>query len=119
MLTMDVQELKAEYQKAIQTFNDLGENIRHKSGWLVYPGLVSDFMHSLSEPPIGRRDYQPDRMMEVEANIATASIEDIQRLLTAYGRAERFSDGAWITILSENRLERVIKRLEELASEES
>lgn len=119
MHQQDVETLKAEYATVKQVFDALGDGIRGESGWPLYPRLVSDFMQSLSKPPRGRPDYQPDRMMEIEANIAMASTEDIQHLLTAYGRVERFSDGAWITILSENRLEPVIKRLEQLASEES
>jgi hypothetical protein len=119
MLKNNLDKLKADYKAAMCAFDAVEKNVRGKSGWPEYPIVMEEFMCSLSKPPWVKYDYQPDRWREIEANIQQASLEDIRRLLTLYSRAERFGDGAWEIVFMENRLDPLIKRLEELASEES
>ncbi|THB66007.1 MAG: hypothetical protein D6B27_07360 [Gammaproteobacteria bacterium] len=77
-----------------------------------YPSEIEGFMESLSESPWYVADYSPDVAMAVESNLKTADLKDIFTLLTYYCRSERFSDGAWLRILKEDKIAPIISRLE-------
>ena len=53
-------------------------------------------------------------MLEDEAFIASANLDEIKTMLTYCVRAERFSDGAWGALLSSGKIVALLRRLDAL-----
>ncbi|MCB1554388.1 MAG: hypothetical protein KDJ14_11335 [Xanthomonadales bacterium] len=106
MRTEDVDALEAGYRSAKAALAD----VTYASGYPVYPQTISAFMQSLCAPPWGRRDYDPRRTMALLKRIEDVGEIDLCHLLTALGRAERFSDGIWISYLEDDRFDRIVAR---------
>jgi hypothetical protein len=108
----DVLELEISYHKAVSAL----EKIEWQGMYPVYPIEISDFMRLLDSAKWLSRDYQPDEVSQILANIDAASMEDIKTILTAALRSERFGDGMWISILKGGTLTAVIARAKDIGN---
>lgn len=83
----------------------------------VYTADVNLFFHYVSQPCWCDVDYtskRADAWLEDDAFIARASFEELRTLLTYCARGERFCDGFWGGVLKRGRVQRVLRRLQEL-----
>ena len=63
------------------------------------------------------RGYVPEdahRMLQEEASVRAASLDQIRSMLTFCLRGERFSDGHWAEMIEEGHIRRLLERLAEL-----
>jgi len=106
----DLNKLETLYQNAK---NDI-ENIYQRDHYPVYPESIENFFHYLTMSVWCNDNYQPNQITNLMKSIQEASLMDIRSILTAAGRAERFSIGYWQGILKNDELSVVIERAREL-----
>ena len=85
----------------------------------AYAPVVHGFFSALG-PPWTDHSYDPNRaakMLEDDALIASASLEQIRTMFTFMSRSERFGDGNWGGFLQSGRVQKVLQRLQVLRAE--
>lgn len=83
----------------------------------VYPQDVEQFFRLIAQPCWFNYDYEPDRasvMLNDDALIAQATLDEIRTMLTYCLRGERFSDGFWGSVLERGRVQLILRRLLQL-----
>ena len=83
----------------------------------VYPADVEQFFRLLGQTCWLDFDYNPERagvMLNDDALIAQATLDEIRTMFTYCLRGERFSDGFWGSVLERGRVQLVLRRLLEL-----
>ncbi len=81
----------------------------------VYLPEVEDFFRLAAHPPWCDRDYDPDSagaMLDDDAAVSGADLDQIRSMLTYCERGERFCDGHWGAMLSSGRVVKLLRRLE-------
>ena|SRR5690606_24979148 len=106
MNAIDIDRLETGYLHAKAAL----KAVTWPGGYPAYPKAVSAFMLSLCQPPWGRQDYDPRLTTGLLERLEQASATELCHVLTALGRAERFSDGIWISYLEDDRFDRIIAR---------
>ena len=85
----------------------------------VYDPLVCEFFQAASQEVWCDPDYLSsgagDTLRNAES-LKTASIAEIQSMLTFCARGERFSTGHWETFLRGDKVRQILLRLQELRS---
>jgi len=89
-------------------------------GFYVYHPTVNTFFELASQEHW--KDYQyvdnfSDRMIK-PGEIEKASIYEIKTILTWCVRKERFQEGHWISVIEDNVINRILKRLYEILESE-
>jgi hypothetical protein len=87
--------------------------------YVDYADWVSHFFRLAGQDCWTDPGYQPQaaaRLIEDDARVATASLEQIRTLLTYCVRGERFCDGHWIALIDEGRLVAILERLQDIAA---
>jgi len=90
---------------------------------LPYPNynpVVEEFFRLVSGDGWLDHEYNPEQayqMLKDENTIKTASLSQIQTMLTFCVRGERFSDGHWAQMIEEGYIRRLLERLNEIKSE--
>ncbi len=102
----DLDKLEVLYERALSSVSDITWNHHYPD----YPASVKDFFHYITSSSWCNQNYQAADTPELINNLNNASIVDIQSILTAASRGERFCDGCWQGILQKNTLDDVIKR---------
>jgi len=93
------------------------------SGSLPYPTydpLVEEFFHQVSSDGWLDFEYDPQQagqMIHDENVVKTASLEQIQTMLTFCIRGERFSDGHWEEMIQKGYIRQLLERLNEIREE--
>lgn len=111
MNQIDIDRLETGYRRAKASLSE----VTWPAGYPSYPEAISAFMLSLCQPPWGRHDYDPRQTSGLLERLEQASSTELCHVLTALGRAERFSDGIWISYLEDDRFDRIIARARDLA----
>jgi hypothetical protein len=86
----------------------------------IYPEDVAAFYRLAGQPCWSDRDYVPTeaaRMLEDNAFIQRATLDEIRTMLTYCVRGERFSDGHWTAMLESGRIVALLQRLRVLREE--
>jgi uncharacterized protein DUF6508 len=100
-----------------------GEKRKDGSFTVPYPnydGVVEEFYRLISSGGWLDYEYNPEqayRMLKDENLIKTASLSQIQTMLTFCVRGERFSDGHWAEMIEKGYIRRLLERLNEIKSE--
>ena len=86
-----------------------------------YSPVVEEFFRLVSSE--GWLDYeynleQAHQMLKDANRIQTASLPEIQTMLTFCVRGERFSDGHWGEMIERGHIRRLLERLNEIKSEQ-
>jgi len=84
-----------------------------------YNPLVQEFFRRVSDDGWLDYEYNPDQgyqMLQDEKLIKTASLPQIQTMLTFCVRGERFSDGHWEGMIEQGHIRRLLERLHEIKS---
>ena len=84
-----------------------------------YDPLVCEFFQAASQEVWCDPDYLSSgagEMLRNAESLKTASIAEIQSMLTFCVRGERFSTGHWETILGGDKVRQILLRLQELRS---
>ena len=98
------------------------EKLKDGSFTLPYPKynpLVEEFFRHVSGDGWLDYEYNPERahqMLQDEKFIKTASLPQIQTMLTFCVRGERFSDGHWEEMIEKGYIRRLLDRLNEIKS---
>lgn len=96
---------------------DGGEKLKDGSLTLPYPAydpLVEEFFGRVSSDGWLDHEYDPNRayaMLRDEQAVRTASLQQIQTMLTFCVRGERFSDGHWAAMIEKGYIRRILERL--------
>jgi Family of unknown function (DUF6508) len=96
------------------------EKLKDGSFTLPYPKynpLVEEFFRHVSGGGWLNYEYNPEQayqMLKDEKLIKTASLPQIQTMLTFCVRGERFSDGHWEEMIEQGYIRRVLERLNEI-----
>src|SRR6476661_6681822 len=91
---------------------------------LPYPNynpVVEEFFRLVSGDGWLDHEYNPEQayqMLKDENTIKTASLSQIQTMLTFCVRGERFSDGHWAQMIEEGYIRRLLERLNKIKSEQ-
>ena len=94
-----------------------GEDVDDMTATTRYPVYADDvlaFFRLAGAPCWSDFSYDPRRaseMLEDEALIARATLDEIKTLLTVCVRGERFSDGYWGCLLSTGKILAILRRL--------
>ncbi len=102
---------------------DGGEKQQDGSISLPYPNynrVVEEFFHLVSSDGWLDYEYNPEQayqMLKDENTIKSASLSQIQTMLTFCVRGERFSDGHWAQMIEEGYIRRLLERLNEIKSQ--
>lgn len=96
---------------------DGGEKLKDGSFTLAYPKydpLVEEFFNHVAGDGWLDYEYNPDeayKMLNNERAVKSASLEQIQTMLTFCIRGERFSDGHWGHVIEKGYIRRILERL--------
>ena len=85
-----------------------------------YPQEVDEFFRLTGQSPwcdYGYNPAQASRMVDDDAFIHAASLEEIKTMLTFCVRGERFCDGHWGYLLESGKLVKILERLKALKAE--
>jgi hypothetical protein len=99
-----------------------GERLKDGSFTLAYPTynpLVEEFFHAVSSVWLDY-EYDPEqawRMLRDENLVKSASLSQIQTMLTFCVRGERFSDGHWGEMIEKGYIRRLLERLNDIKSQ--
>lgn len=99
-----------------------GEKLKDGSFTLSYPKyhpLVEEFFSHVSADGWLDYEYNPEeayRILQNEAAVKRASLEEIKSMLTFCVRGERFSDGHWGVMIEKGYIRRILERLNEIKS---
>ena len=98
------------------------EKLKDGSYTLPYPKynpLVEEFFRHVSSDGWLDYEYNPGQayqMLQDEGLIKTASLPQIQTMLTFCVRGERFSDGHWEEMIEKGYIRQLLERLNEIKS---
>ena len=84
-----------------------------------YDPLVEEFFRLGGGPWIDY-DYNPERayqLLQDEARVRRATLQEIKAMLTYCVRGERFSDGHWAEMIEKGHIRRILERLNEIKAE--
>ena len=115
-LTAFLPRLYAEGFSPVQNWEG-GEKRKDGSFTMPYPNydpLVEEFFRQVSGGGWLDYEYNPEQayqMLKDENAIKTASLSQIQTMLTFCIRGERFSDGHWAQMIEEGYIRRLLERL--------
>ena len=87
--------------------------------WPVYDEIVKAFFEEASKDCWMDVDYVPieaGRMLEDEARVRVATMDEIRTMLTYCVRGERFSEGHWGAMIEGGHVQRLLERLAEIQS---
>jgi hypothetical protein len=123
VLTAYLPRLYAEGFSPIESWSG-GE--KQKDGSTTYPYLnynpvVEEFFRHVSSDGWLDYEYNPEQtyqMLKDDNAIKTASLTQIQTMLTFCVRGERFSDGHWGVMIEKGHLRRLLERLNEIRSDQ-
>jgi|SRR5215216_7335738 len=121
-LTAFLPHLYAEGFLPIESWSE-GEKQKDGSFTIPYPNynpLVEEFFRLVSSDGWLDHEYNPEQayqMLKDENEIKTASLAQIQTMLTFCVRGERFSDGYWGEMIEKGYIRRLLERLEEIKTE--
>lgn len=93
----------------------------HQIGYPDYHELTEEFFHIASKE-CWMYPYDPERagdMINDEAKIKEANIDQIKEMLTFCVRGERFCDGHWGAMIEDGYIERLLIRLTQLNNTET
>jgi len=88
--------------------------------WPDYEQAVRDFFEAASAPcwMDGRYlQFEAGEMLEDEARVRNASLDEIRIMLTWCVRGERFCDGHWASVIKAGHIRRLLERLVVIRSE--
>jgi hypothetical protein len=97
-----------------------GEKLKDGSFTLPYPcynPLVEEFFRHVSSDGWLDYNYNPEKayeMMKDENAVKSASLPQIQTMLTFCVRGERFSDGHWGEMIEKGYIRKLLERLNEI-----
>jgi len=100
------------------------EKLKNGSFTLPYPRynpLVEEFFRQVSSGGWLDYEYNPEKayeMLKDENAVKTASLQQIQSMLTFCVRGERFSDGHWEEMIEKGYIRRLLERLNEIKLEQ-
>ena len=86
--------------------------------WPEYEDVVNDFFDLASSDCWCDFQYRPDAaaaMLEDRNLLASADLAQVRTMLTYCARGERFCDGHWGEMITNGHIERLLRRLEEIA----
>jgi hypothetical protein len=106
-----------EFRKAYESAKSALDKVTYISYYPKYPEEIKAFFNLCMTPPWMADGYDAGKTAELLERADTLSFEEIQQVLMAANRSERFGDGSYVAILRENSLEPVISRLELLFPE--
>jgi hypothetical protein len=89
--------------------------------WPEYDEAVKEFFEAAGQRRWNDCDYVPieaGRMLEDQALVRQASLDEIRTMLTYCVRGERFCDGHWGAMIAEGDVRRLLERLAELRAQE-
>jgi hypothetical protein len=84
----------------------------------IYDPLVEEFMRTTASEGWMDYGYRPEQaymLLKDDQAIARANLNEIKSMLTFIVRGERFSDGHWGSMISQGYVQKVLRRLAELA----
>jgi len=87
----------------------------------VYTQVVQEFMAAASQECWTDFDYVRNyggTMLQDEAAIRNATIDDLKSMLTSIVRGERFCDGHWAVMIQQGYVRRVLERVRTIRAEE-
>ena len=85
-----------------------------------YDPLVDEFFRHVASDGWLDYQYNPEQAYEMlrdEQGVKSASLRQIQTMLTFCIRGERFSDGHWEKMIKDGYIRRLLERLDEIRSE--
>ena len=85
--------------------------------WPNYQEVVTEFFEAAGQDCWMDFQYDPieaGRMLEDEALVRRASLDEIKTMLTYCVRGERFSEGHWAAVIEAGHVRRLLERLKEL-----
>ena len=88
--------------------------------WPVYDEVVKEFFEAAGQGCWMDFEYVPieaGRMLEDEARVRRASMDEIRTMLTYCVRGERFGEGHWSAMIEGGHVRRLLERLAELQAE--
>ena len=121
-LTSYLSRLYAEGFSPVEKWN-VGK-MKDGSMTLPYPSyhpLVDEFFRHVASDGWLDYEYNPEQayqMIRDETTIKTASLEQIQTMLTFCIRGERFSDGHWGEMIEKGYIRQLLERLNEIRLEQ-
>ena len=80
----------------------------------IYPEDVEAFFLLAGQPVWCDTGYKPAEareMLEDDACVAAAGLDEIKTMLTYCARGERFCDGHWAAVLESGRVQALLRRL--------
>jgi hypothetical protein len=80
----------------------------------VYTEDVKAFFERAGRPPWADRGYDPGealRLLEDDAAIQRANLDEFRSMLTYCVRGERFGDGLWQDLLEMGKIQALLERL--------
>jgi hypothetical protein len=86
--------------------------------WPEYHAVVGEFVDAASRDCWLDPDYVPEiagRMLEDHDLVASADLAQVKTMLTYCVRGERFCSGHWEEMIEAGHIERLLRRLSELA----
>ncbi len=87
--------------------------------WPQYNRLVEAFIEVASRECWRDRHYDPDvagRLLDSPDAVATADLAQVKAMLTYCVRGERFCEGHWGALISEGKVQRLLRRVAALSS---
>lgn len=91
----DLEALRSRYRLAV----DALDRIRWEGGGPIYPKEVNEFMSLLDGPPWSRPSYDEAAATRALADLEGAGLDELGQLFLRLQRSERFSAGAWASLL--------------------
>jgi len=122
-LTSYLSRLYAEGFSPVENWD--GGKMKDGSMTLPYPNyhpLVHEFFGHVASDGWLDNEYNPEQayqMLRDENTVKTASLEQIQTMLTFCIRGERFSDGHWGEMIEKRFIRHLLERLNEIKAERS
>ena len=119
-LTSYLPRLYAEGFSPVESWG--GGKMNDGSMTLPYPNyhpLVHEFFGHVASDGWLDYEYNPEqanRMLRDENTVKTASLEQIQTMLTFCLRGERFADGHWGEMIEKGYIRQLLERLNEIKS---
>lgn len=108
----EVVTLREAYERAKSAL----DKVEYINYYPKYPEEISTFFNLCMRPPWQAKSYDPGETTDLIQRAEGLSLEEIQRVLLAANRSERFGDGSYIGILRDDKLAAIITRLEVLFS---
>lgn len=106
--SQDVEQLLKKYEVAASA------KITWKEAYPNYPDSVFTLMDYITSSVWCNPNYPASEMHAVFKRLDTASIEDVQSMLTSIVRADRFCTGYWQSSIQSGQLKSVIDRAMQL-----